>query len=180
MARRRHAELRREAYGAARADAIRVGGIDPRLRIADIGEAALDRWRSTWGARRHPSGAGGWDWPRLVSAMPRKAAVLPIAIWFGTDLCGLALGYASRSRGTQGRGRVTLTFIERRPVPPAVPLAGRVIPLTVSVALNYGAALGARRLVLLDPDSRLLGYYELLGFTVVRRGGKPVSCIREI
>lgn len=179
LARVRHAASRMEAHEATRKDAIAEGICGPDLRLADIDARALDAWRSTW-IGEHPSGAGGWDWPRLVEEKPRRAAVLPLAIWYGADLCGLALGYASRHRAGGVRHTVTLTYVERRPDPPAVPLQGRVIPLAVAAARNYGLALGATRLVLRYPDPKLLWYYGLLGFEVAWKGGQPVYCEREI
>ena len=103
-----------------------------------------------------------------------------MAIWFGSDLCGLALGRLSRHRSAGVRHTVTLTHAERRPEPPDVPLRGQIIPLAIAAARNYGLAFGATRLRLEYPDRNLLWYYELLGFVVAWRAGKPVYCEREI
>ncbi len=78
------------------------------------------------------------------------------------------------------RHTVTLTYVERRPEPPTVPLQGRVVPLAVAAARNYGLALGASQLILRYPDPNLLGYYELLGFDVAWQGGQTVYCEQEI
>jgi hypothetical protein len=75
---------------------------------------------------------------------------------------------------------VTLIYVERRPEPPAVPLRGKVVPLAVAVARNYGLAVGASRLRLRYPDPGLLWYYRLLGFEVAWKGKKPLYCEREI
>ncbi len=103
-----------------------------------------------------------------------------MAVWYGSDLCGLALGQASRSRAGGLRHTFTLTFVERRPEPPPVPLRGLVIALTVDVAANYGRMLGATRLILRSPDPNLLLYYELQGFATVRKLQKPLYCFKEI
>ncbi|HEX8697083.1 MAG TPA: hypothetical protein VF746_31985 [Longimicrobium sp.] len=147
------------------------GSIGPRLRLADIDRRALARWSDTW-TGSHPSGAGGWNWPDLVALQPRRAALLPLAIWYGPDLCGLALGHASRPGSGGVRHTVTLTYVERRPEPPSVPLRGKVVPLAVAVARSYGLALGAKRLRLRYPDPNLLQYYQLLGFDVAWKGEK--------
>jgi hypothetical protein len=178
-ARKRHADARLEAYDAARTDAITSGGLGLPLRFTDIDEHALEVWRATW-RQPHSVDAGGWDWSRLVSGMPHRAAVLPLAIWYGDDLCGLALGYASRSRAGGVRHTVLLTHVERRPDPPQVPLRGHIIPLAVAVAQNYGYALGASRLLLRNPDPRVVSYYEQLGFDVAWKGSRPVYCEKEI
>jgi len=112
--------------------------------------------------------------------MPRRAAVLPIAIWYGEDLCGLALGYASRRRAAGIRHTISLTYVERRPAPPAVPVRKHVIPLAVAAAQNYGSAVGASRLLMRNPDPGLLWYYHALGFEVAWRGARPLYCAQEI
>ena len=178
-AKARHRAWRVAAYAATRAGAIAAGIADPALYLADIDDTALETWRATW-VGSHPSGAGDWNWPALVEAQPRKAAVLPIAIWSGADLCGLALGHASRRRASGERHTITLTYVERRPVPPAVPLRGSVIALAVAAAQNYGSMVSARRLRLRYPDRALLGYYGKLGFEVAWKGNKAVYCEQEI
>lgn len=176
----RHAEIRSEAYAAAREDAIADGLCGPALRLADIDDRALEVWRATW-TGAHPSGAGGWSWAGLVEQRPRRAATLPVAIWYGTDLCGLALGCVSRRRLTGARHTISLTHVERRPEPPPVRLRGLIVPLVVAVAENYGRALLASRLRLRNPDPGLLRYYrDVLGFTVAWKDCRAVYCERRI
>jgi hypothetical protein len=178
-ARTRHAWERAEAYEITRDLALRKTICDPELRISDIDEEAMEAWRRTW-VGTHPSGMGNWNWPALVEQLPRRAAVLPFAIWHGTDLCGLALGLASRRRANGSRHTVTLTHVERRPEPPPVLLRGHVVLLAVEVALNYGRAIGARRVRLRKPDRNLLGHYQRYGFRTVWENGIPVYCEREV
>lgn len=178
-ARLRHAAAREEAYEDARADALRAGVCGPVLRIADIDAHALQTWRDTWSGV-HPSGAGKWDWEARMELLPHRPSILPIAIWHGGDLCGLAVGQASRRRTGGMRHTVTLTFVERRPEPPSVPLRGRIVYLAVTAARAYGIAIGARRLRLRNPDRKLLWYYELLGFRTVWKGDEPIYCEQEI
>jgi hypothetical protein len=177
-ARKRHAVARAEAYAVTHAEV--MGSIcGPELQIRDIDEHALAVWERTWKGV-HPSGAGGWDWPKLVEQLPRRAAILPIAIWYRNDLCGLAIGYASRPRLNRSRHTVTLTHVERRPEPPEVPLRGQIIGLVVGAARNYGLAVGARRLRLRTPDHNLLAYYQRHGFRVAWKGDVPIFCEREV
>jgi hypothetical protein len=124
VARARHTVARQEAYDGARDDAIAERVCGPELRITDIDAHALATRERTWSGV-HPSGAGGWNWPGLVERLPSRAAVLPIAIWYGNDLCGLALGQASRHRADGCRHTVTLTYVERRPEPHRCSFAGR-------------------------------------------------------
>jgi hypothetical protein len=178
-ARARHAIERAEAYEVARDVALERGICGPDLRITDIDEYALEVWHRTW-LGTHPSGAGSWNWPALVEQVPHRAAVLAIAIWYGTDLCGLALGRASRRRANGSRHTVTLTHIERRPEPPDVELRGHIVVIAVEVGLRYGRGIGARRLRLRNPDRNLLRHYQLNGFDTVWENGIPVYCEREV
>lgn len=178
-ARTRHALERQQAYEIARSFALQRRICGPELRITDIDPAALEAWQRTW-LGVHPSGTGSWNWPGLVEQLPHRAAVLPFAIWHGMDLCGLALGRASRRRANGSRHTLTLTHLERRPEPPAVPLRGHTVLLAVEVALRYGRAIGARRLRLQDPDRNLLQYYRRHGFDPFWVNGIPVYCEREI
>jgi hypothetical protein len=178
-ARARHALAREEAYVVARDHAVEKGVCGPDLRITDLDERALDVWGRAWRGS-HPSGAGSWRWPSLLEQLPHRAAVLPIAIWYGDDLCGLALGQASRRRFNGSRHTITLTHVERRPEPPDVPLRGHIVSIAAEVALQYGLAMGARRLRLRSPDRRLLSYYERFGFLPAWKGQIPVFCEREV
>lgn len=176
----RHRRLRLEAYDVVRNDAISNAGLGPELRLADIDAGTLAEWERSWAFRKHARGVGGWNWPELLRALPRRAAVLPMAVWYGSDLCGLALGQASRSRAGGLRHTFTLTFVERRPEPPPVPLRGFITALAVDVAENYGRGLGATRLVLRNPDPNLLSYSQVHGFATVRKLQEPLYCFKEI
>ena len=175
----RHRARRWQAYAEARAQAIADGAAGIGLWLADIDRSALDTWRRTWSGT-HRSGAGGWDWPALIARQPQRAAILPLAIWNGDDLCGLVLGQASRPGENGVRHTITLTHIERRPEPPDVPLRGNVVSISIAVAEAYGLLLGSTRVRLQSPDRRLLRFYERLGFQVVWQAKKPVYCEREI
>lgn len=179
-ARKRHARARADAYEAARDEAIDKAICGPGLRITDIDAHALSVWKATWRGT-HPSGAGGWNWQGLLENVPRRAAILPFALWYGDDLCGLALGQASRRRWNGSRHTITLTFVERRPEPPPVELRRQVISIAVLVARQYGLALGARMIRLRSPDHRLLPYYERQhGFETTWKGNVPVHCEKEV
>jgi hypothetical protein len=178
-ARERHATVRHEAYAITRDAALAAGICGPALRLADIDHRALQAWRETW-TSPHPSGAGGWDWPRLVERLPHRPAIMPLAIWYGDDLCGLALGHLSPRRTGGRRLTVTVSRMERRPEPPPVPLRGQVAMLAIVAARNYGSGFGARQIRLTRPDPALVGMYERLGFRVVWKAGLPLHCEQEI
>jgi hypothetical protein len=148
------------------------------LWFGDIDAQALAVWNDTW-TGVHPSGAGKWKWPKLFDQLPRRAAVLPIAIWYGRDLCGMALGHASRPRFNGSRHTITVTHVERRPEPPVVPVRGHVASLAIMAVRRYGEAVGTRRLRLLNPDRNLLSHYEGLGFGTVWKDEVPLYCEQE-
>ncbi len=179
LARARHAVAREEAYALVREDAIITGVCGPALRLADIDELALTAWRTSWRGS-HPSGAGRWNWARIVDQLPHRAAVMPLAIWHGDDLCGMALGHLSRRRLGQRRHTITLTRAERRPEPPDVALRGQIVSLAIAAARHYGSAFGATRLRLANPDPRLLGFYQSLGFAIAWKGRRALHCDQEI
>jgi hypothetical protein len=178
-ARHRHALFRADAYLMATRKALRKGLCGPDVRITDIDAQALQVWERTW-TGVHPSGAGKWDWRGLVEQLPRRAAVLPFAIWYGGDLCGMAVGQASRRRMFGARHTITLTFVERRPEPPEVLLRGQIIAIAITVAECYGEIVGARRLRLRAPDRELVPFYRGLGFEIAWKGDVPLHCEREI
>lgn len=178
-ARKRHARFRADAYDVVHDDVIARGLCGPEFRVADIDGQALAAWERTW-TGSHPSGAGRWNWPALMARLPRRAAVLPSAVWVGDDLCALVLGHASRPRLNGSRHTLTLTHVERRPEPPPVPLRGNVVFIAITIAENYGLAVGARRLRLRAPDRRLVGYYERVGFHTVWKGGIALYGEQEI
>jgi hypothetical protein len=178
-ARDRHARIRSDAYAVARDNALQQQLCGPELWYGDIDAHALAVWKEAW-TGVHPSGAGRWNWPALVEQLPKRAAVLPVAIWYGNDLCGMAVGHASRSRFNRSRHTVTLTHIERRPEPPSVPVRGHITSLAIMAAEAYGEAVGARRLRLLNPDRNLLSYYEGMKFETIWNVGVPVYCQKEL
>lgn len=178
-ARERHAAVRHETYAITRDAAVATGICGPALRLADIDHRALQAWRETW-TGRHSSGAGGWDWPRLVERLPHRPAIMPLAIWHGDDLCGMALGHLSPRRTGGRRLTVTVTRIERRPEPPQVVLRRNVALLAIAAARNYGSNFGARLIRIAHPDPRLIEFYNRLGFRVVWNGSGPIHCEQEL
>lgn len=178
-ARYRHPNFRADAYRMATSASIQKGLCGPGLRITDIDAHALDVWERTW-IGVHPSGAGKWDWRGLVDRLPRRAAVLRFAIWYGSDLCGMVVGHASRRRMFGARHTITLTYVERRPEPPDVLLRGQIVAIAVIVAEKYGEIVGARRLRLRAPDRNLVPFYGRQGFGIAWKGDVPLYCEREI
>ena len=110
--------------------------------------------------------------------MPRRAAVIPVAIWHGELLCGLGRGYLTRRR-LGGRQAAVLQYVES--CPSNHPLRGRIIEIAAAAAEIYGAESGARHLRLMNPDPALVGYYcSNFGFRVAHKGAAARYCEREI
>ena len=176
-ARTRHAHVRSLAYLVTAETAVREGWSTSGIRLADIDPLTLDVWRRSWtGPHRH--GARPWNWDALIEHMPRRAAVIPLAVWHGETLCGLGRGYLTRRR-LGGRNAAVLQYVEA--CPSDHPLRGRVIQIAAAAAEIYGAEFGARYLRLMNPDAALLPYYtESFGFRVAYKGAVARYCEREI
>lgn len=171
-AQQRYAALRRNIYDRLEAE-IPVNRLAPApVRLADIDEQALNVWRATW-TRRHWSGSGNWDWEALVQPIWRRPAGLPLAIWSGDNLLGLAVGHPSKRRPDGFRHTFALRCIEASP-DPGHPLRRMIVPLTLFVAERYGTSFGAERLRVVDPLPGLLHRYLKLGFAVAGRSGHTI------
>ena len=179
-ARSQHAGIRREAYTATREEAMAVFNLGPQLRLADIDQIALDAWSATWNTQRPGGDTGRRDWPTLVQGFARKAAVLPLAIWYEEDLCALAIGRVLKARHGGMGYAVTLSYVERRPEPPRLPLKRTWTMLIVAAADNYGRALGAQWVRLRSPDRSLVPHYERMGFEIAREEKIVVYYQKEI
>jgi hypothetical protein len=56
-----------------------------------------------------------------------------------------------------------------------------IVPLSVTVAEEYGRELGSSRVRLWNPDPRLLVYYrDVLGFAIAWKSERAVYCERRI
>lgn len=149
---------------------------DLRLPIAllQFNAETIRAWQAQWGYPRERV-QGGWDWATLGTRYMRLPDAFHLAMWYGTRLCGLAVGTPSSSRRT-----LTLDFIEGAP-DVTHPLKGHVLDIGLETATFYGGALGATTLRLRNPDSGLLNRYQTRhGFSavVVSRGVR--YCERRI
>jgi hypothetical protein len=174
----RYSILRQAAYRAAEAEARRNGLIRSSFRFSEIDLAALHAWRSTWRGIQ-PFGYGAWDWEGLVRPIWRRPSGFHLAIWSGADLCGLAVGRASKRRPSGDRHLLSVHFLEGNP-DPRHPLKGQVADLAIACADSYGAALGARTLRLINPLPGLLRLYWGLGFSIAKSDSVPLYLERSI
>lgn len=174
---RDYAELRRAAYLSVEDEARRAGLVDCRVLIRDTDAEAVLAWR-TWNTP-HPSGAGGWNWEALIRRARRRPSALHLALWCGGELCGLAVGRASRRAFSGMHETVSLHFLEGSP-DPQHPLRGHVAPLAIAASAAYGQVLGASRLRLRDPLPGALPLYRDLGFTIAQKSGRVIHCERRI
>jgi hypothetical protein len=96
------------------------------------------------------------------------------ALWYGDVLCGLAVG-----RLSQAHEALSLHFMEGSP-DPAHPLRGNVAEIVFGCATLYAAAVGARCVLLRNPDPALETYYAELGFGLAYEHRDARYCRREI
>ena len=110
---------------------------------------ADDAWHATWRPQRHPSGAGGWHWPRIMRTRWRRPSAFRLAIWSGPVLCGLAIGHPSRRSGAGVRRFLSVEMIEGAPF--SHPLRSSVAELATQFAIEYARLLRGTRVRLINP-----------------------------
>lgn len=170
-----HAEyrvLREVAFHETRL-AAGAAGLYPEVRITDLTARAIMEWRRSW-RQRHWTGEGGFPWDLLSTRYRQKPRAFHAAVWAGTSLCGLSVGWVSA-----GHRNVTLHYMESAP-DPEHPLRGEITYLVFTAAEFYGRALGARRLVLRNPLDGVRARYQAFGFTLVAREGRNLYYYKEI
>jgi hypothetical protein len=150
----------------------------PELRLAQIDARAIMAWRQDWTAP-HPTGVGHWDWERLVRRFRRDPASFTLAVWHGGLLCGLAAGHASERRASGDRAYVSINLVQSVPRR-AHPLKRRIVLIAAEAVGEYGKAIGASSVRVVDPLDGAVAIYTTAGFNVVRSRGRIVSCEKEI
>ena len=168
----RYRVLREVAFQETRlaADAV---GLSPQVRITDLSPWAIVEWRRTW-RRRHWTGDGGFPWDLLSRRYRQKPRAFHAAVWAGSSLCGLSVGWVSA-----GHRNVTLHFMESAPDPEHL-LRGEITYLVFTAAEFYGRALGARRLILRNPLEGVRARYRAFGFTLVAGESRNLYYYKEI
>lgn len=177
-ARERYARLGRDAYAAARTQALAAQRLDAPVTLAECDPHTLSVWKATW-TDPHSSGWGGWDWEPLLRRAWRNPATFHLAIWSDKLLCGLAVGRVSDRDKDGVRAALSIDYIEGAH-DPHHPLRGNIVWLATSAAEGYGRAMGAQSLRLMHPLPHLLHLYTRLGFGVVAEMNKVLYCERRI
>ncbi len=143
----------------SRDDSIVKSGLDVTpLRLEPITRAAIDA-SINW--------AGGhfeFPWERVAEWKARDSKAFDLALWYGTELCGLC--YASPRQSTV---RIKILLVEANPTQEH-PLKGYVLGLSVMAITNYASALG---LTLVEVDEPLQGavpWYFAMGFSYDSHG----------
>lgn len=160
QAHRRYTRLRHLAFEET-ARAANEAGLRPAI-LTEIDAAAVDRWRATWNGRPHWTGKGGFRWDEISHRYRRKPRCFHLAIWSGTTLCGMVVGWVSRAHE-----HLTLHFMESAP-DPRHPLRGDITFLAFTAAESYARAVGARVLVLRNPLPGVTQRYGRFGFSLAR------------
>jgi|GEM_PF-2923183 len=173
-----YARRRRIAYDTVRGEAAQTGFISVPLRIEETNEHTVAAWQATWRGP-HPSGAGSWDWDRLLRRAWRRPSAFHVAIWSGEVLCGLGVGRVSKRRAFGLRHTISVHFVESAH-DRGHPLRYTIATLVIAAAVAYGKLLGATRIRLIEPLPGVIPLYERLGFTVAWKAGQPVYCERRI
>ena len=173
----RYAQLQRIAFDQAQETARLTSG-RADIRLTDIDAVALDAWRSSW-LRPQALGYGGWDWTAIVAPLRRRPSAFRLAIWCGSQLCGLAVGRASKRRRSGIRHSLSVHYLESIP-DPLHPLRGRIAAIALEGAEAYAAVLGAWRVRLIDPRPGVIRIYQRLGFGVASNSAMKLYLEKRI
>lgn len=175
---RLYTDLRRIAYRRALERCVGFSAASTKTRITPISHEALAAYSASWLEVAHWSGEGNWPWGSLIPQVLRKPRSFHVAVWEGTELCGLAMGTVSK-----GRRQLTLRFMESCPRPDH-PLRSRITLIVFEAATAFGEALGAERILLRNPLPAMRPLYQRFGFTLAfhRAGvvyfGKTLTYVR--
>jgi hypothetical protein len=177
-AQERYARIRRRAYDVVEK---RIESLSPAsipVRLSDIDGHALEVRRRTW-VYPHWSGSGGWDWDEIAGSVLRRPSAFPVAVWGGDRLLALAVGRTSKRRTSGKRCTLSLHYIEGHP-DRTHPLRHRILPIVFDTADEYGRAIGATRVRLVDPLPGSAPLYLHARFGLAGRYGQHVYWERAI
>ncbi|HEY0036959.1 MAG TPA: hypothetical protein VGB66_09755 [Longimicrobium sp.] len=177
-AQERYARIRRSVYDAVQDLVSREWALPAAVHLTDIDGYALETRRLTW-TFPHWSGSGGWDWDALVRPVLRRPSGLPLAVWSGDQLLGLAIGRASKRRAWGRHHTLSIHFVETHP-DPRHPLRSHILEIVFEAAEQYGRALGAERLRLVAPLPALMPLYLRTRFEIAGRHGHALYLERAI
>ncbi|WP_445179387.1 hypothetical protein [Pseudomonas sp. McL0111] len=104
-----------------------------------------------------------WDdphfsWNDVIGWKAREPLALDIAIWFGSELCGLCFANPNKSRQ-----RIRIVRMEGRPEKQH-PLKNRIAPLSILVIEEYARIIGSILMEAQEPFAGAVPIYQLLGF----------------
>ena len=173
-ARQFYHQVRRRAFERIRHSLVTRRVVDGSFAVRGLDVSAVEAWERTWRGSPHWSRRGGFQWALLHRRYCRKPRNFHCALWYGSELCGLAAGRLSESHGV-----LCLHFMEGNPNPDH-PLRGNVAAITFACAELYAIAVGASRLLLKNPDPELTGYYSELGFGVAYSDHGTRYCGRDL
>ncbi|HET7233738.1 MAG TPA: hypothetical protein VFJ16_27255 [Longimicrobium sp.] len=174
----RYARIRQAVYTVVREDAVVRQITRSPFRLADVDGRALAAWERTWQSP-HPNDSGGWNWRLVADEFRSDPAVLKVALWSGSVLCGLAFGRPSHRTKRGTRSILSIHYMEGNP-DPAHPLKGSVAALLVTTAEIYGRELGASSIRMVDALPGVIPVYLALGFAVVETRNGVIYCEKEI
>ncbi|WP_298150933.1 hypothetical protein [Flavobacterium sp.] len=139
------------------------------MRLTDINAEALyqiSTWRSQYHGelKRSPP---GWDWTKEVIKYRRRPRRVELAIWSGSDLCGLVIGRVSDRRVV-----ASIHLIESNPG--QHPLRGYIAPIAVRWLSTFAVMISCREIAIERPVAELIEYYQELGFVDAITKGKKI------
>jgi len=146
----------------------------PGVRLTPINGAALLYYKKWPDIGRTPPN-GGWDWESWsINYKEKYPKRFDVAIWFGTTLCGLALGKMSEKNI-----HVRLEVLEGS-TDGTHPLKGRVAYIALTALEMFGYALNAEEAKIIDPVHGAITSYRKLGYSLMSSTKKYPQHMRKI
>ncbi|HET6764384.1 MAG TPA: hypothetical protein VFH27_11950 [Longimicrobiaceae bacterium] len=173
-AREFYRHTRRGAFACVRDSLVGRGILGTSLSLSGIDPRAVDAWERTWRGTAHWSLKGGFHWAALHRRYCRKPRNFHCAVWYGEELCGLAVGKLSEAHEV-----LCLHYMEGNPDPDH-PLRGNVADIVFACAHLYAVAVDSKCILLKDPDPALEGYYAGLGFGLAYVERNARYCRRDL
>lgn len=115
----------------------------------------------------------GFPWRKIVGQFRPYDRRFEVAVWCGRELCGLAVGRASK-----GKRNVTIHFIERSA--DQNPFAGAITLIVTECAYRYAQILGSEWLIAKNPVPEMVPTYERLFFALAGNRKGSTYYAREI
>ncbi|MBB2169969.1 hypothetical protein HLH36_16725 [Gluconacetobacter aggeris] len=172
------AKIRYRSFLVAARDAVELEwkAKYPSIRIVGIDQVAIKHANERWVYEENRPRVFNWFY--INEHYSKYIRKIDVAIWHGADLCGMAIGKASRGKNAEN-SNVTIEFIQGAPGS-INPIKGNVAPISVEVFNNFGFLTDKRVVYLESPLPAVVPYYTNIGFSIDASAPKGLRMKKEI